>query len=153
MGKIVEKDRGWARVKRELAHLNNAFTKIGIQHGSKHKEGGDLVEIAAVNEFGSEDGRIPERSFIRSTEREETRNIERLKQRLMQRVFEGRLDWRAAVATLGEYMEGRIKRKISTLRHPPNAPSTIAQKGSDKPLIDTGYMRSQVRHIEGKFKK
>lgn len=30
---------------------------------------------------------------------------------------------------------------------PPNAPATIAAKGSDKPLIDTGEMRKAITHI------
>jgi len=31
---------------------------------------------------------------------------------------------------------------------PPNAPSTIARKGSDKPLIDTGELRRSITHVE-----
>lgn len=30
---------------------------------------------------------------------------------------------------------------------PPNAPSTIAQKGSDRPLIDTGELRKSVAYV------
>lgn len=30
----------------------------------------------------------------------------------------------------------------------PNAPSTIARKGSDKPLIDTGALRAAITHVE-----
>lgn len=30
---------------------------------------------------------------------------------------------------------------------PPNAPSTIAQKGSDVPLIDTGELRKSIKHV------
>lgn len=153
MGKVVVKDRGLERIKRELKSLNTAYTKVGIQAGSKHKDGGSLVTIAATNEFGSEDGRVPERSFIRSTMREEDAAIEKLKIATMRRVYEGRLDWRQAVATLGEYVEGKIKKKITDLDTPPNAPSTIARKGSSNPLIDTGHMRSEIRHVEGRRKK
>lgn len=31
---------------------------------------------------------------------------------------------------------------------PPNAPSTIAAKGSDRPLIDTGELRRSITHVE-----
>lgn len=151
--RVVEKDRGWANIKKELQSLNTAYTKVGIQAGTKHKEGGSLVTIAATNEFGSEDGRVPERSFIRSTTREERGNIEAMKIKIMRRVYEGRLGWRQAMAVIGEYMEAKIKKKITDIRTPPNAPSTIARKGSDKPLIDTGHMRSQIRHVEGRGRK
>lgn len=30
---------------------------------------------------------------------------------------------------------------------PPNAPSTIARKGSDVPLIDTGELRKSIKHV------
>ena len=32
----------------------------------------------------------------------------------------------------------------------PNAPSTIARKGSDKPLIDTGALRRAITYVVGK---
>jgi hypothetical protein len=31
---------------------------------------------------------------------------------------------------------------------PPNAPSTIRAKGSDRPLIDTGELRRSITHVE-----
>ena len=34
-----------------------------------------------------------------------------------------------------------------TNKWPPNSPKTIARKGSDSPLIDTGEMRKAITHV------
>ena len=40
---------------------------IEVQVGIGAESGSDLAMIAAVNEFGSDDGHTPERSYLRST--------------------------------------------------------------------------------------
>ena len=47
---------------------------------------------------------------------------------------------------IGIVAESDIKQKISSIYSPPNAPSTIAKKGSSKPLIDSGFMLASVSH-------
>lgn len=61
-------DRGWKRIKREIAKMDSAYVKTGIQQGTADYKGGvAATTVAMVNEFGSEDGHIPERSFLRSS--------------------------------------------------------------------------------------
>lgn len=38
---------------------------VGVVKGAKRKDGGDLVNVAAVHEYGSVDGRIPARPYLR----------------------------------------------------------------------------------------
>ncbi|MFN3506212.1 MAG: hypothetical protein ACK4ZU_01965 [Allorhizobium sp.] len=45
---------------------------------------------------------------------------------------------------LGIKAQGDIQEEITSLQSPPNAPSTIAQKGSSNPLIETGELRASV---------
>ena len=45
---------------------------------------------------------------------------------------------------LGEKVVADVQRKIVALKDPPNAPSTIAKKGSANPLIDTGRLRQSI---------
>ena len=46
---------------------------------------------------------------------------------------------------VGEQMKDDIKKVIGDKsKLAPNAPSTIKRKGHDKPLIDTGLMKSKV---------
>jgi hypothetical protein len=90
---------------------------------------------------------IPMRSFIRSTMDENAETYAQLAQTLLQRIFDGELDKWSALALMGQQIEADIKRKITTLKDPPNAPSTIKQKGSSNPLIDTGHLRASVRYV------
>lgn len=45
---------------------------------------------------------------------------------------------------VGAVSAGATQQYMTDLKEPPNAPYTIEQKGSDNPLIDTGYLRSSV---------
>ncbi|WP_212806132.1 hypothetical protein [Pseudomonas sp. Eqa60] len=47
---------------------------------------------------------------------------------------------------VGVVAEAAVKVYMTELRTPPNAASTIRQKGSSNPLIDTGAMRQSVTH-------
>ncbi|MEF2551313.1 hypothetical protein VQ042_08035 [Aurantimonas sp. A2-1-M11] len=50
----------------------------------------------------------------------------------------------AILSRLGILAQGHVQQEITALRSPPNAPSTIRQKGSSNPLIHTGAMRAAV---------
>jgi len=59
---------------------------------------------------------------------------------------------------LGLQVVGQIQQRITSLREPPNKPSTIRRKKTDNPLIDTGFLRSSTtfelrRGKNGKTKK
>ena len=47
---------------------------------------------------------------------------------------------------VGEFLAGKMKEKIMSRIPPPNAPSTIAAKGSSLPLVDTGEMMGAIDH-------
>ncbi|MGL4545197.1 MAG: hypothetical protein ACRCUU_06490 [Plesiomonas sp.] len=48
---------------------------------------------------------------------------------------------------VGLNAQAAVQMYMTELRTPPNAPSTIAQKGSDNPLIDTGALRASVTYV------
>ena len=39
-----------------------------------------------------------------------------------------------------------VQEKVLDVKQPPNAPRTIARKGSANPLIDTGHLRQSITH-------
>jgi hypothetical protein len=41
-------------------------------------------------------------------------------------------------------MQSDIRESLVNWTTPPNAPSTIARKGFNKPLIDTGFMQRKI---------
>lgn len=148
--RVVDVDRGYARVLRTLQHLHGGGVYVGIRQekGSEVEEGDDLnlAQIAAVNEFGSSDGHVPERSFLRSTVDE---NKERYFSQMVKDLgstVDGDVMFseQQVLKRMGLRAVADVQKKITELQDPPNAPSTIKRKGSSNPLIDTGRMRQSI---------
>lgn len=53
-------------------------------------------------------------------------------------------DMDRAMHLMGERIKGQLQQTIIEFKSPPNAPSTIARKGFNDPLIDTGHMLNSV---------
>ena len=120
-----------------LKQLETLFKKeitVGI-HGDA---GSDNLMKANANEFGT--SKIPERSFIRAGFDTEKGNINRDAEKLVKKVVAMEIKPQAAANLLGDTTKGRIQEFAIDLRDPPNAESTIKQKGSSNPLVDTGQM-------------
>ena len=99
--------------------------------------------------------KIPERSFIRTPMDDNRDKIQKVINKLYGQVTEGiinsdgaRVPMTAekAIAVLGEFAEGIIKKAITDIDTPANNPFTIARKGSSNPLIDKGQLRQSIRH-------
>ena len=101
-----------------------------------------VTEVAAWNEFGT--ARSPARPFMRQTLKNSRKEITRHAQSQMKAVLNGKMDAQTALNRIGSYVKGRMQLEIRDGEFTPNAPSTIARKGSSKPLIDTGRMRQHI---------
>ena len=62
-------------------------------------------------------------------------------------IFAGRMDPRRGLELLGAFAAAEVKKTITAGAGvpPPNAPSTIAKKGSDRPLVDTGRLLGAIQ--------
>lgn len=145
-GRTKVVDKGFKRIRKDLKKTDGATVDVGILSGSGNVEGNFTVaELAAVQEFGTKKaGRnknvvIPERSFLRSTYDTNRLKYKRVLRVLYGDVLLGYKTVEGALALFGERVVGDVKRKITAIKFPPNAPSTIARKkGRDNPLIETG---------------
>jgi len=120
-----------------LKQLESLFKKeitVGL-HGDVGK---DNLTKGFANEFGTKN--IPERSFIRAGFDAEKGNINRDAEKLVKKVVAMEIKSQTAAELLGDTAKGRIQEFAIDLRDPPNAASTIKQKGSSNPLVDTGQM-------------
>jgi hypothetical protein len=45
---------------------------------------------------------------------------------------------------MGENVKGQLQKSIRDMKDPPNAKSTVAQKGFDDPLVKSGHMLNSV---------
>lgn len=143
--KIIDKDRGWRRIKAELARAKaKPHVQVGIfgaqaaaDHGGKPN-----IEIAAVHEFGTE--HVPERTFLRGTVDAKHRDIRSMAKRLAAAVVAGSINHARALNLLGQFARGLMQKRISSGIPPPLKPATVARKGSAVPLIDTGQLRASL---------
>lgn len=135
-----------SRLKDVLKELKNYSVEVGI-FGSD-----EYVMVASVHEFGATIRRkrgsitIPERSFLRTTFDEKNEEWINFFKSQLRHVFALQMDVQTLFNRLGARMVGDVQKKITELDAPPNAPSTIAKKGSSNPLIDTGSLRMRVTY-------
>ena len=135
--KIRDSDPGFKNFRNQLKGGPNA-----VNIGLFGEQGSDLVIYAASNEFGTE--KNPERSFLRSTVDEKKRKFIKFIDRQKINIVKSRISRNVALRRLGVFAESEVVKKINRGPFVPNKPSTIAKKGSSKPLIDTGRMRASI---------
>ena len=137
----IDTDLGYKALMDDVKKLKKEpYVKVGVLGES----GSELATYAGANEFGTRDGRIPERSFIRSTMDQNRFALFQQANRFLDQISAGSITPTKALGLLGEFIRGQIVSKITTLQDPPNAPSTILKKGSANPLIDEGRMRQAI---------
>lgn len=143
--------RGGARFRQLINQQKTASEAKGVAVGffssARYPDGTLVASVAAWNEYGTNASSrrpfdIPARPFMRPTIAEEMQNVRALlRARANPRTM---TVTRADASAIGAYLAGKIQTKITTLREPPNAPSTVELKGSSNPLIDSGFMRTAV---------
>lgn len=153
-------DRGWEAIKERMRVVRGtgAVVKVGVQgtqaaanHQNTHLT---VAQLAAIHEFGKVIHQprmrrtivIPERSFLRATIDQYRDAITRRDVLLAQGYVLGKFELKPSLELLGQYVVGLIKQRIANGIAPPNSPWTIAQKGSSKPLIDTGQLRNSITY-------
>ena len=133
------------QLRKELAqYRGDKFVTVGIHEGAQQPESGDLTmaQLGAVQQFGTEDGHIPARPWLDV-------GVESGTQDILGTIRSGAgkgLPLDAVLEQVGVVAAGAVQEFIIDLRTPPNAPSTIENKGSDNPLIDTSAMMQSVSY-------
>lgn len=151
MARTTVHDLGYARIKRELLKLEKSVVEVGIlgesaRYADPDSDGFTLVDVAIVNEFGSEDGHIPERPAHRQTYNAKRNDLKKRIAGSVRLIAEGKVDTGTQLDRLGLWYTGELKDTIRQFNDPPNAPSTVRQKGANNPLVDTGRMLNSINH-------
>lgn len=79
---------------------------------------------------------IPPRPFFRTV----VENGKNTWPQILAKSIEKNGDVKGALELLGENIAGELKESVLSWTSPPNAKSTIANKGFDKPLVDDGQL-------------
>lgn len=125
----------------QLEALEKNEVVVGFMGNKTYPEGQTVVEVATVNELGSSD--IPARPFMRQMADHNADKIQLACGDMGKAIADGQ-SAQTAMEDLGDLLKGMVQDEITFGEFAPNAPATIARKGSSHPLIDTGLMRGSV---------
>lgn len=137
-------DKGWNRIKANLKGLDRQRVEVGV---FASQVGAHLVLIAAANHNGTRDklGRvhIPRRPFILNAYRKRRKTLMGKRGVIASQlnlIYRKTGSSSYLLHALGKYMTEEVQDMIVKTITPHNAPSTIRQKGFDKPLIEDGTL-------------
>jgi hypothetical protein len=115
--------------------------EIGLWNNRHYPSGVSVAEVAKYNAEGTD--RIPSRNFF-TFHRDELRAVAREGAIAMVRQSNRGGDISPEITETGIRGAAVLRDAVTVLDFPPNAPATIARKGSDNPLIDTGLLRQSI---------
>lgn len=150
MGVRVTKDTtGLDALRSKMQPLRVLSLSVGVQ-GSKgmaiHTPGGpNVATVALHNEFGTQD--IPARSFLRGALFEARERIQAFIAGALEKyIATPKADALSMLSRIGKFVAGLVRTRIETTSHwaRANAPSTIAQKGFNRPLHETDKLAKSI---------
>ena len=118
--------------------------QIGFPSGANYEDGTSVAYVATIQEFGAPAVNIPARPFMRPTVARQKDQWVKILSNDVPKVAMGKMSAFDALDKVGIVAAADIQTTISSIYSPPNSPATIRQKGSSKPLIDTGLMLASV---------
>ena len=98
---------------------------------------------AAINEYGT--SKIPQRPFMRTATNRHGKSWGSKAVKAVQSVMKG-MPISQVTELVGMQMKSDISSTLTNGPWTPNSPSTIAKKGSSRPLIDTGELRASITY-------
>lgn len=149
MAGVIDRDLGFNRIMRDLQKLDGMEVVAGmLKDSGKASNGASYVDVATWNEYGTR--RIPSRPFIRISADTNKAAWSKMAQQAVNDVIDGD-NPREAAQVIGHKMVEDIRKVFGdTSKLKANAPSTIAKKGRNEPLVDSGEMRRRVNfRVEG----
>ena len=146
---IEDTDPGFRKLLKKFNDMNEFTVAVGLFPEAGYEPGTEITtaQVGAVHEFGSKDGRIPQRSFIRGTVTEMTDEILAMQADHLSYVLAGTITYENALKRIGLTVKQRIQARIREGIDPANKDTTIARKrGKSTPLIDTGHMLNSITY-------
>lgn len=112
---------------------------VGFLAGATYPDGTPVASVAFWNEFGTVNS--PPRPFFRTMISDESGSWPALMANAVK--YTG-YDANNALSIVGEKIKDDLLASIAGWTEPANSSYTIAQKGFNKPLVDTGHMMNSI---------
>lgn len=158
---VTERDLGLEKLKDLLQKIADKEGTIGVKAGvlasgpgGAHEFGGKLTvaEIAAVHEFGSKDGRLPERSFMRATIVDHRQEYIEILKTLLIRLMDKKINPAKFFDVIGLRISSDMRKKITVEGvQPPNTAATIRRKSRDRKLRAKLKFGNKMRDATGRY--
>ena len=135
---------GGDKLAAKLAEISKNLQKaasvdVGFLEGSTYPDGTSVPLVAALNEFGTSD--TPPRPFFRGMIEDKSPEWPDAVGNLL---VANDYDADKTLGQAGAAIKGQLQAAIASYDGPALQPATIARKGNDKQLVDTGHMLASV---------
>jgi hypothetical protein len=130
--------------------FENMVAQVGFPSGINYEDGTSVAYVAAIQEFGAPENKIPARPFIQPTVTAKKDYWTKVMSNAIPKVVLGKATAFDVLDLVGRVAAADIKETITKVYSPPLSPVTIKRKGSAKPLIDTGLMLASVQNAVNK---
>lgn len=149
-------EEAMADIRKRVTDMTKIFEKmpriaVGLPKNSMlYPDGTSVIMVGFWNEFGSTDGAVPSRPWLRTGAHNNREAWVAMARKIVARCLEKNVDPTNHFALLGLRMENDIKTSIDSGAWEPNQGAYGKWKearGKTKPLIVTGHMRASVRYV------
>lgn len=134
--------QGTAKIVATLEGLQGKAAKVGWFETSRYPEGTPVAYVATIQEFGT--SRIPARPFMRPAVADHGQEWLDLLAEGAKASMNGGPSPVQVLEMVALQAAGNVAEKIVAVTSPALSPVTVARKGFDKPLVDTGQMLQSV---------
>lgn len=108
----------------------------------------NAYEIAAINNHGDASLKIPKRPFVTDGAYEGEARTESILRDSIRKIHKGQLTYKKAIRVAAQSQEEFITAQLIMApwsgMYADNAQSTIASKGTNSPLFETGWLQKQI---------
>lgn len=152
-GSTSDRDRGAKELLQTVKSLRGARVEAGLFDTEPKRTDSELTiaQIGAVNEFGSSDGRIPERPWLRRALRERGAAWQSMLERALDNVITRHAKLFPELLAFGERVASDIRRTIDEVLSPPKAESTLRAEGGPLKRTKTGRVTKKAREHQRRF--
>lgn len=118
------------------------FPKQAGLNAAHYDDGSSIVDVAIYNNFGTRG--VPRRAFMELASKSMQPKYNKMMKEALPDINSGKITVEAVLKKAAKMGEDEVRKSIAGGQCAPNAPSTIARKGSSQPLIDSGDMYNHV---------
>jgi hypothetical protein len=138
-GRVIWRDFGLKKILRNVQDAAVEHIRVGVVGPKAHDRSMDdrltNAEVAAINHYGSSDGHVPARRFLTEPFQHDRFRVMNIMRKAVERLVFEKVE--SAMDRAGEQLAEVVRRAIIATPGigPANAPSTVAKKGFNHPLV------------------